>query len=99
MTSAGSVTTHKGKGVAFDQSNDEEEEDAVWPPKPQTQRRSEYQRAASAEIWDPTRKGARMWLGTYDNIVKAARAYDRATFRLCGSKAILNFPNEVAFGT
>ncbi|XP_054806240.1 ethylene-responsive transcription factor ERF095-like [Prosopis cineraria] len=49
----------------------------------------------AAEIREPKKNGARVWLGTYEAAEGAALAYDRAAFKMRGSKAKLNFPHLI----
>ncbi|KAK7340466.1 hypothetical protein VNO77_21169 [Canavalia gladiata] len=49
----------------------------------------------AAEIRDPKKNGARVWLGTYETEEEAALAYDKAAFKIRDRKAKLNFPHLI----
>ncbi|XP_058763189.1 ethylene-responsive transcription factor 1-like [Vicia villosa] len=49
----------------------------------------------AAEIRDPKKNGARVWLGTYLTEEEAALAYDKAAFKMRGHKAKVNFPHLI----
>ena len=67
--------------------------------RPQRNRASPYKGVAPGRNGKATAqigyRGEIMWLGTFDDEIEAAKAYDRKAYELHGEFAYLNFPDEI----